>query len=232
MFERLFHDIVTDMRSANSIGVWGLRLSCLALGLLLAGCSSESSSGEPSSGQVTKEWEDYCTATFTSDVDIEEFDEVAFTARKGETYLLTEFSSFGSEPSVQIAYLTPNGPETFDVPVTGGPETFPFTSNCTFDATVEYYAVFADVKVYDSETLTKELCTLKAGDVGLRDTTTGGGYAAVNLSMNGPQVYSVTLNSLSTLCGGATEGYISIPQTTVLGVTTALVPIEIVLKAQ
>lgn len=223
------------MRSAKSLKVCAIGLGYLVLGFPLTGCGSDSSGGQAASGangQVTPEWKDYCTATFTSDVPfVDAFGDTSFTARKGETYLLTEYDTWGDSARVELAYLTPSGPETFEVPVTGGPETFPFTSNCTFNTATEYYAVFADVTIYDSEALTTELCTLEAGTVIARDTTANGGYSAVGLSLDGPQIYAVTLNSLGTLCGGATEGYITVQPTTVLGVTTALVPIEIVLKA-
>jgi hypothetical protein len=71
---------------------------------------------------------------------------------------------------------------------------------------------------------------LPAGTAVPIDTTTSYGFSATSFNFNGPQVYSVMLNALGTLCGGATEGYISVPQTTVLGVTTWLVPITTILK--
>lgn len=209
---------------------------CLVGALFLLGCgsgSNEANAASGSDGQVTDAWRDYCVATFTSDVALKDsFGDTAFTARKGEQYLLMDFNSWGGEPRVEIAYLTSAGPDIHEVPVSGGPETFPFTSNCTFDAAVEYYAVFADVKVYDTESLSTEICSLPAGTAVLRDMTTNAGYSATTLSFTGPQIYSVMLNALAPLCGGAETGYISVPQTTVLGVTTALVPIQVVVKPQ
>jgi hypothetical protein len=198
-------------------------------GLLLLGCGSDDSKGNVSgSGQVTDQWSGYCVATFTRDVAISDMSgDVAFTARTGEQYLLAQYSNFGGQLQVEIAYLTSVGPDTYAVPVTDG---VPFTSNCTVDTAVEYYAVFTDVTVYDSEALTNEICSLSAGTAVPRDTTATAGYSATSFKFSGPQVYSVMLNALGTQCGGATEGYVSVPETTVLGVTTWLVPITTILK--
>lgn len=230
------HVIVAIMFGSKSFtGAHGWYF-CSLLSLIIAGCGSDSGKGNNStaSGQVTAAWGDYCTATFTKDVAISESysdGDVAFTARAGEEYLLVEYGSFGTTPQVRIAYLTPSGPRLYDVPVTGGPETFPFTSNCTYNAAVEYYAAFTDVTVYDSESLTNAICTIPAGTAMARDTSTNAGYSAVTMNFSGPTTYNVMLNVFSTLCGGATEGYISVPETHVLGVTTWLVPIETILKA-
>jgi hypothetical protein len=70
--------------------------------VLLVGCGSNSgaSNGNASgSGQVTDEWSSYCVATFTRDVAIADMGgDVAFTARTGEKYLLTDYSTFGGQP--------------------------------------------------------------------------------------------------------------------------------------
>ncbi len=207
------------------------------LGATAIGCGSESggaSKGDTSGrGQVTDAWSDYCVATFTSDVAISDsMGGVAFTAQTGEKYLLMDYTTFVGSPEVQIAYLTSTGPDTYDVPVSGGPETFPFTSNCTLDGAVQYYAAFTDVTIYDSETLTTQLCSLPAGTSVVRDTSSMAGYESVKLSFGGPQIYNVWLNSLGSLCGGAEKGYISIPETRVLGATTWLVPVQVVMKPQ
>jgi hypothetical protein len=215
-----------------------VRPYCLAAAPFLVGCDSESSANQAANasngdGQVTDTWKDYCVATFTKDTPINDaFDEVAFTARAGEQYLLLEYGTWASEPRVEIAYMTSLGPDSYEVPVAGEPAALPFTSNCTFDSTIEYYAVFADVKVYDSATLSKEICSLKAGTALPRDMSTNAGFSASSFDFSGPQIYEVMLNSLSTLCGGAELGYVSVPQTKVLGVNTALVPIQVILKPQ
>src|SRR5512146_1456299 len=87
------------------------------LGPLLSGCGSDSSNTNGNgSGQVTDEWRDFCVAKFTKDVAIRDFgDEVSFTAKTGEEYLLTTYGSFGSAPKVEIAYLTTAGPKTYEV---------------------------------------------------------------------------------------------------------------------
>lgn len=211
--------------------VWGRSLTIVA-SLLLSGCGSDSSSNEAGGGgEVTAAWRDGCIATFTSDVAIKDpFGSVAFTAHAGSEYLITDLSNFGNTPQVEIAYLTAAGPDIYKVPVTGGPETFPFTSNCTIDTAVSYYAAFTDVTVYDSEALTNEICKLPAGTTVKRDMTTGGGYAITTMSLGGPQIYQITLNALGALCGGATLGYVSVPETKLFGSTTWLVPIQTVMK--
>jgi len=200
-------------------------------GLLLFGCGSNSgaSNGNASgSGQVTDEWSSYCVATFTRDVAIaDKGGDVAFTARTGEKYLLTDYSTLGGQAQAKIAYLTAAGPDIYDVPMTG---TVPFTSNCTIDETVAYYAVFADVTVYDTEALKNEICSLSAGTAVPIDTTTNVGFSWTSFSLSGPQTYDVILNALGSQCGGATDGYVSVPETTVLGVNTWLVPIATILK--
>jgi len=121
-----------------------------ATGLLLFGCGSNAgaSNNASGSGQVTDEWSSYCVATFTRDIAIADMGgDVAFTARTGEKYLLTDYNTSGGQPQAKIAYLTAAGPDIYDVPMTGA---VPFTSNCTIDKTVQYYAVFTDVTVYDS----------------------------------------------------------------------------------
>ena len=203
-------------------------LVSLVAGMLLFGCGSGSGTSNGNSGQVTDLWSGYCVATFTRDVAITDGgSDVAFTARTGEKYLLTDYSTFGDQPQAKIAYLTAAGPDIYDVPMTGA---VPFTSNCTIDKTVAYYAVFTDVTVYDAEALKNEICSLSAGTVVPIDTTTNSGYSSTSLSFSGPQTYEVMLNALGSQCGGATHGYVSVPQTTVLGVTTWLVPIATILK--
>ena len=211
----------------------GWQLHCLAA-VLLVGCSSDAGgTNAGSGGQVTGAWRDYCVATFTSDVAIQSvFGDTAFTARTGEQYLLTEFDTFGGQPRVRIAYLTPMGPDTYDVPVTGGTDTLPFTSSCTIDNTDQYYAAFTNVTLYAAEDLTTKICDIPAGTSLKRDMAVNAGSSATTLAFSGPQTYDIMLNVFSAMCGGATDGFASVPETQVLGTTTWLVPIDTVLKAK
>lgn len=205
--------------------------------LVLMGCGSDDGATNPGAsgtagGQVTDEWRDYCTATFTSDVAIQDgFGDTAFTAHAGEQYLLTEFDTFGGQPRAQIAYLTSLGPDVYSVPVTAG-TTLPFTSNCTIDHAVQYYVAFTDVTLYATQDLTTKICDIPKDTSMLRDMTTPAGYSTVGLVLNGPQTYDIQLNVFSSMCGNATDGFVSVPQTQVLGVTTWLVPIDVLLKPQ
>lgn len=213
----------------------GKRYGLVVLGLVGSSCGTDSGiSGADDavgSGQVTDAWRDYCVATFTADVDIPSvFGDTAFTAKVGEQYLLTEFSTVAGAPQVEIAYLTALGLDTYEVPIAAAAGPFPFTTTCAIDAEVQYYAAFTDVTVYDSAELTNVICTLPAGTAVLRDPTANAGAAAVTMGFSGAQVYSIMMNALADLCGGATDGYVSVPETEVLGTTTWLIPIQIVLK--
>ena len=126
-------------------------------------------------------------------------------------------------------YLTPDGPDTFEIGVAAGTQAFPFTSNCTPGDVTEYYAVFTDVGVYDSVELSTKLCDLSAGSVVPRDGASMAGYATAGGGLSGPATYQVMLNAFSDRCGGASEGYVSVPETEVLGSTTWLVPIIVII---
>jgi hypothetical protein len=207
--------------------------------LLLLGCGSDAGGGNPgtntqtSDGQVTDPWRGYCTATFKSDVAIKDvFGDTAFTAHTGEQYLLTQFDTTGGSPRVQIAYLTSLGPDTYDVPITGGTDTFPFTSNCTIDNTVQYLVAFTNVTLYAAQDLANKICDIPAGTAMQRDMTANSGSSTVGFGLSGPQTYDIMLNVFSTMCGNATDGYASVPETQALGVNTWLIPIDVLLKAK
>jgi hypothetical protein len=204
---------------------------------MASGCNSESSNTNPdaqgvgtsSNGQVTDTWRSFCIATFTSDVDIvDPFGDVAFTAHTGQEFLLTQFDT----SRVEIAYLTALGPDTYQVPLSGSAATLPFTSNCTLNGAVDYYVAFTDVTVYDTETLDQVICTIPSGTALRRDTTQNAGYSSMSFGLGGPQVFEVMLNVFSAQCGGAALGYVSVPETKVLGTNTWLVTIQTLLKAQ
>ena len=77
------------------------RFHCITA-LVLTACGSNGSgtgTGGTAGGQVTDAWRDYCIATFTGDVTIQDVGgETAFTAHAGEQYLLTEFDTFNGQP--------------------------------------------------------------------------------------------------------------------------------------
>jgi hypothetical protein len=202
-------------------------IGLLASALALAACSGGDDGDDGSAGgagTVAEPWTDFCTGTFSEDTEIiDVFGEPQFTARAGQTYLLSEWNdSFGG--LAQFVYLTSGGPDSFEVePSADG--SWPFTSNCMFGAGVPYYAVFADVTIYAEEALATELCSLSAGTAlpspgGLR------GYAlAGDLSFEGPATYELYLDAFSAQCGGSDRGYISVPETRSFGADTRLVPV-------
>lgn len=183
-------------------------------------------------GTVTDEWSSYCVATFTQDYQVTDFfDDVLFTAHAGDQFLMSEYAERFDTDAATLLYLTPAGPYDLEFEAALGSGDFPFISNCEFGQAVEYMAVFDDVSVYETEDLTNTLCNLSAGTVVPRDTTALAGYGVTSteFSLTGPETYEVYLNTLAAQCGDAERGYVSVPQTTVLGTHTWLVPIRVVL---
>jgi hypothetical protein len=204
-----------------------------ALALAAQGCGG-SSSDEPgagsnvgNSGVITDEWRGYCVATFSQDYAVLDFfDERLFTARAGEEYLMASYGTQSDEDHASLLYLTPDGPYDFSITAPAGSREFPFTTNCEFDNATRYYAVFEDVTVYETEALSTPICELSAGTVLAADTSQMAGHSAVTVGLSGPQTYDVFLNVFASQCGGAESGYVSVPETVVLGIHTWLVPIR------
>lgn len=167
-----------------------------------------------SDGTVTSEWSGYCTATFTEDFQITDvFGEDTFVAETGEEYLVNRAS--GDE--ADLLFLTSVGPDDFTVPLGDGS---PIELSCG-EMVETYYAVFDDVTVYETEDLDTPLCELSQGDVASTDGGTG--YAVTAINFNGPSTYEVILGGFSEQCG-ASRGYVSVPEITVWGTDTWLVP--------
>jgi hypothetical protein len=190
-----------------------------------SGCGGDDDGGDgqQGAGVVTAPWDAYCVATFSEDTLVLDFGDPLFTARAGESYLMTSFATFGGETRADMAYLTPKGPYDFTVTAAAG-TTLPFTSNCQVDQAKPYQAAFTDVSVFADEALTTKLCDLSAGTV-VPASSGISGHSSTGLSFNGPETYQVYLNGFSASCGGVETGYVSVPETTAFGVTTWLVPI-------
>lgn len=199
--------------------------------LALVGCGgSDGAAGsalESGDGTVTEPWLDFCTATLTEDTPIvDPFDEVVFTARAGDEFLLSDFDDAFGGPRARLLFLTPAGPDSFEVePRPDG--TWPFTSRCSIGEGVPYSAVFTDVSVYAEKELTTKVCDLRAGSA-LPAGNTGRGYSHAG-TRGEASIYNVILGPFSAECGGRTDGYIRVPRTKSLGSTTWLVPITDVL---
>ena len=204
--------------------------SSLLLGLVA--CSSgqdDTTGGGDGGGQVTSEWQSYCVATFVQDYTVVDvFGDTLFHVKAGSEYLVLDYSEWSGEPEATLAYLSAAGPYDFDVATTGAP----FTSNCDLENATGYYAAFTDVTVYQDEALTTPLCELTAGTAEPLDGSSMAGSSLVmtdDIDLNGPSTYEIYLNSFSARCGGADTGFVSVPETRVLGVYTWLVPIQVVL---
>jgi hypothetical protein len=180
--------------------------------------------GASGNGTVTSQWTNFCAGKFKADTAIKnDFgDGTLFTAHAGETYLITDDVS---PTRAQLVYLASAGPEPFQVDAdTSG--ALPFTSTCASHTPVRYYAVFTDVNVFAEPGLKTKLCDLKQGTaLPSVDGERGYSVAGDTLASDGPQTYEVSLNAFSAQCGNASSGYISVPQSTVLGTQTWLVPI-------
>jgi hypothetical protein len=189
----------------------------------LVGCGGGDSSGGSANGDgtVTEAWAKYCTATFTEDTPITDFDRTIFTAHVGDEYLMSDYSDSFS-PRASFLYLTNDGPDTFEVKARSD-ATWPFSSNCTINKGVPYYGVFKTVSVFAEQGLTTKLCDLSADTV-LPAGSSGRGYSLAS-SSNGAMIYQVILGPFAEQCGGQDKGYVRVSQTQSFGSTTWLVPI-------
>jgi hypothetical protein len=208
------------MRASKRAGQAILLMGC-ALGSL--GCGSGDGDGSASGrGTVTEEWATFCTATFTRDTPIiDAFDEPMFTARAGDEFLLSDFSdSFGGR--AELLYLTSVGPDSFEIePSSDG--AWPFTSNCTINEGVPYYAVFDDVSVFSDKELTTKICDLAEGSA-LPAGSSGRGYSFSGAAGDSA-IYEVILGPFGAQCGDLDRGYVRVPRTSSFGSTTWLVPV-------
>jgi hypothetical protein len=196
--------------------------ACTSIALVLVtACGGSSGSSGTNSQTTIDDWRDYCVATFTEDYTfIDVFGDPAFTAHSGEEYVVASLE-VGEPP--ELVYLATTGPETLTIDATA--DALPFTTDCTAGSTTPYLAVFSDTIVYAEEALSTPICELSAGTTTPRDTTAGAGYAITGSSVGSSMTYEVILNSFSADCGGADRGYISVPQTSLFGSSTWLVPI-------
>jgi hypothetical protein len=197
-------------------------------GVGTAGGGGSSSEGP---GTITDLWRDLCVATFTMDYPVtDDFGAPLFTARAAEEYLLIRYP--GPHASASLAYLTSTGPYEFDVAPNADNTAFPFTTDCPTDLeAASYFAVFADVSVYAEPELVTKICDLEAGEALPRDMTTGAGYGLEN-SGSDSSIYEVFLNAFSAQCGGAVNGYISVPRIHLFGTARVLVPFQVITAPQ
>lgn len=198
--------------------------AALACACLSACGGDDGDDGSSLRGAVTGEWRNYCVATLTSDVEIDEgFDTLTLSA--GSEYLVADYEDGFGDVRVQLLYLTPGGPYDvrLEVPTV---EELPIRSNCDLPNAKQYYAVFQNLAVYGEKELTNKLCDLSAGSVVPRDTTMGisqgvADFGSIDLSSK-PQTYQFSLNAFSAQCGGGKDGFISVPSIEVAGTTTWL----------
>ena len=168
------------------------------------------------SGVVTSMWSEFCTAEFTSDYTVKDFDDELFTARAGERYLVKDNATNSIGPDgprvyAELLFLSSTGPFVFEVEAPGGMD-LPITSRCDAGRTTKYFAVFSDTTFYVDDALTEEACTLSAGTYAMG----GGGFSSGgegNLafrSASEPQRYKVRMSGLADLCNGYSETFVSV----------------------
>jgi hypothetical protein len=193
--------------------------------MALVGCNS-SSGGGGARGTAEPPWDAYCTVTFTERYAVKDvFDDVALTARAGETYLLGDFRSFGGKSTTTFFVLTDEGPIDLDLETADG-ETPPWETNCVDGETRSYFGVYRETVVYKDEGLSEEVCTLPAGTV--VESPTGGYSLASDLSLDEsePLIYLYDLGALGTeKCGGVNSGYVQADYAHLGGVTYDSLPI-------
>jgi hypothetical protein len=191
-----------------------------------AGGSAAGGTASTGPGTVTDVWSDFCVATFTEDYPVTDvFGDPVFTAQTGEAYLLIDYPS--PYTSASAAYLTSTGPLDFDIEPNADLTSFPFTSNCSPNPPLSYFAVFADVSVYAEPELVTDICALEAGAALPRDTGVSAGYALSSF-VNGSAVYEIFLNAFSAQCGGAESGYVSVPTIHLFDSDRVLVPFDVI----
>jgi hypothetical protein len=150
------------------------------------------------------------------------FQKPLFTAHTGEKYLVIDYD----EVTARLAYLTPAGPISFDVPASAE-STFPFTASCAPNPPHSYFAVFADVTVFAEPELVTKICDLKAGAAVMRDVGTGSG-SGLQTPGDATSVYEIFLNAFSAQCGGAENGYVQVHEITVFGSPRTFAPFAVI----
>jgi hypothetical protein len=195
--------------------------------LAIAGCNgSGGGGGGGAKGTVEPPWDAYCTLTFTKNHKvIDAFDDVALSARAGETYLLGGFTKFGGKTKTTFFVLTSDGPVDLDLEVAEG-ETPPFETNCNDGETRSYLGVYRETVVYQDEGLSEEVCTLPANTI--VESEFGGYSLASDLSFDEsePLIYQYTLAALGEQkCGGVTSGYVQADYAHLAGTTYDSLPI-------
>jgi len=170
-------------------------VTCSAAALFLTpgvGCGeSEDDDGSNGSGVVTEPFDQECTITFLEDTAvIDVFDDVVFTARSGETYLLgDELFDDGNTATTTFLYTTQSGAVDFDAEL----QSDAYETNCpTGTATASYVGVFTDVEGYADAALTDKVCDLPRGTM---LSVSGFGFIAEG------EAYLIQIAELVDACG-------------------------------
>ena len=193
----------------------------LASALLSCGDDSDDAAGV-GPGTVTEAWAGHCEATFTRDhTVIDGFGDPALRIRRGETYLLGRYETFGSDPRASILYLTPSGPLDFDIEVEGGP--LPFESNCAIGEGEARLGIFSELVLYRDAEGRDEICRVAPAQIlpaGSRSA------ALVSGLFDDPSVYEITLSSLADVCDGETTGFVRASRVSLSGTFYVPLPFE------
>lgn len=187
----------------------------------------DSSGSSSESGEAPSAFGDYCVATFAEDTDVLDiFGDVELRIKAGERYLLLSYGNDFDPNQATLGYWTEAGPYPVELVKADNAPSFPFTSNCTEGSANEYYAVYANVDLFDDLEFSSRACSLRAGTVVRRDPNLPSGFSiASEINLAGPSIYQIELNALAPYCGDAQRGYALVEPTEVLDTTTGIIPI-------
>lgn len=206
---------------------------CALAALSLMACGDDGGGGGggggSAGGTITEEWESFCSATLTEDMAVKDvFDDVLFTAKAGDTYLMSDYETFAGETRAELLYLHPQGVVDFRIAAPEG-EPLPLESNCEVDSGLKHQAVFVTTTFYTDEGLGAVACELEAGTSGAG----GGGSVLVSEldfnNPNAPATYQVTMGGLAAACNDITETYVRAAPFQAFGTTYAQPPVDFVL---
>ncbi len=172
-----------------------------------------------------------CIATFTENYGVtDSWGAPLFTAKIGDTYIVSRYYTFANAPKAELLYLIAEGPYGFEISLNEG-ESLPFNANCAIDSNSLNVGVFATTNIYTDVNGTNEVCTLNKGtvseDPGFRVL-----FSEIDL-INDYSMYLLLSNPFETECGVNDSLYIKVSSTQIFPNNKAsIIPIQSFVIAQ